>query len=131
PLDDFTASLNYNIASGQPYTGVDPVSDVSLDTNGKRQDYSTNADLKLSKRVFVTESSFFRFNFSIENLFKKRTINYVYPKTGSPYYDGADLADATQGYTFEETQFIHDCITKDPSNTNNNRKFVLGVSYNF
>lgn len=131
PLDDFTASLNYNIASGQPYTGVDPVSDVSLDTNGKRQDYSTNADLKLSKRVFVSENSFFRFNFTIENLFKKKTINYVYPKTGSPYYDGADLADATQGYTFEETQFIHDCITKDPSNTNNNRKFVLGVSYNF
>ncbi len=131
PLDDFSASINYNIASGNPYTPADPVSGTSLETNSKRMDYTSNADLKLSKRIFVSEKAFFRMNFTVENLFKKNNVNNVYPRTGSPYYDGADLTDATQGYTFEETQYIHDLITKDPSNTNNNRNYIFGISFNF
>ncbi len=131
PLDDFSASLNYNISSGQPYTAADPISGTALETNAKRQDYTSNADLKLSKRIFVSEKAFFRMNFTVENLFKKNNVNSVYSRTGSPYYDGADLTDATQGYTFEETQYIHDALTKDPSNTNNSRNFVFGISFNF
>ncbi len=129
PMDDFTASLSFNIASGQPYTAVNS-NDSALDTNAKRQEYTSNADLKLTKRIFVSEKAFFRLNFTIENLFKKRNINAVYAKTGSPYYDGASNLEI-DGYVFEETQYLHDLFTNNPSNTNNNRNYIFGISFNF
>lgn len=128
PFDDFTASLSYNIASGQPYTAVNE-NNTALDTNDKRQEYTSTADLKLTKRIFVSKNAFFRLNFTIENLFKKRNINTVYAKTGSPYYDGAEID--TDGYVFEETQYLHDLFTNNPSNTNNNRNYIFGISFNF
>jgi len=131
PFDDFSATIGYNIASGAPYTPIDPVTDVVYDTNSKRQDYTSTADLKLTKTVKTGGKTSLRFSFTVENLFKKNNINSVYAKTGSPYYDGADLENDELGYTFPETQYIHDQYTKDPSNYNNERYFIFGVSYNF
>lgn len=130
-MDDFSASLGYSLASGQPYTPIDPVTLKEYDTNSKRMDYTSTADLKLTKKITTGAKSFVRLNFSIENLFKMNNINSVYPKTGSPYYDGADLEDNNQGYTFEETQYIHDQYTNNPANYNNERYFIFGISYNF
>ena len=132
PFSDFSVSFNYNIASGRPYTPMSTVGSTMLETNSKRMPYTTNADLRFSKNFRLGNTSYIRAYLSIENVFKKRNINSVYARTGSPYYDGADLEEPNNpGFVFPETQYIHDLLTKSPGNTNNNRNYIFGVSYNF
>jgi len=131
PFDDYFVSLGYNIASGSPYT-PETLTGQQLEINSKRLPYTTTADLRIGKSFNFGDSSSIRASFTIENLFKKRNVLEVHPKTGSPYYDGADLTEAATGdVVWEETQWIHDMYTKDPSMTNNNRNYILGLSYNF
>lgn len=132
PMHDFSLSLAYSIQSGRPYTPMTEVGNTMLETNSKRMPYTTNADLAFNKNFLVGKKSFIRASFTVTNLFKKKNINSVYARTGSPYYDGADLSEPNNpGYVFEETQYIYDQFTKNPGNTNNNRNYIFGLSYNF
>lgn len=137
PMDNFSATLNLNYASGAPYTPATMSSNGSLtllETNSKRKESTSTADLRLTKTIPIPKSdrSNVRLTFTIENLFKKTNINNVYAYTGSPYYDGADLSETNNpGFTFAETQSIHDLFTKNPGNVNGDRNFILGISYNF
>ncbi len=135
PLDNFTASLTYSYSSGAPYTPATTKGTLTLlEPNSKRKESTSNADLKLTKTFPLSKegSSAIRLVFTIENLFKKTNINNVYSRTGSPYYDGTDLSENNNpGYTYSETQSLHDLFTKNPSNTNSDRNYILGLSYNF
>ena len=132
PVDDFSISLNYNYSSGRPYTPIALDSETRLETNSKRMPGTSQTDLRLAKNFPTGGNSYIRATFMIENLFKNNNVNYVYGRTGSPYYDGANLTEAMYpDYVFPETQFMHDAWTHDPRNVNNSRNFVFGVSYNF
>jgi hypothetical protein len=93
--------------------------------------YTQSTDLRIAKNFATGKTSYIRATFTIENLFKNLNVNYVYGRTGSPYYDGADLKDTQNQYVFEQTQHIHDMLTKDPSNINKDRNYIFGLSYNF
>lgn len=131
PIDDFTASLTYNVSSGEPYTPQASQGTALLETNSARKDFRTNTDLKLTKNFSLGKSSI-RAYVSIENLFKNMEISDVYAKTGSPYYDGADLTEAnSNGYVYPEVQYLHDELTKDPKNYSNDRNVIVGIAYNW
>ena len=67
----------------------------------------------------------------VSNLFNRRNVRFVYPKTGSPYYDGADLDADNDGYVSVESQYIHDLATKNPANVSQGRVISFGISFNW
>jgi outer membrane receptor protein involved in Fe transport len=132
PFDDFSVSLNYSIASGRPYTPISEDGRRRLETNSGRKPYTQNADLRMSKNFALGSSSnFIRATFSIENLFKATNVIDVYGRTGSPYYDNADLADTGMDHVWEEVAFMHNKAVRNPHWVNNSRNYIFGLSYNF
>jgi hypothetical protein len=67
----------------------------------------------------------------VENLFKTKNINSVYPRTGSPYDDGADLEDELVQYTYPEVEYTHQLAVRNPAYVDNYRGVTIGVSFNF
>jgi len=129
PLDDFSMNFLYNIASGRRYTPVNE-DDHSLDPYSATQPYTATANIRITKNFRFSEKAYMKLYMSIDNLFDKRNVNDVYPKTGSPYYDGADLSDEN-GYTAAERQYVHDMFTKDPSNVSQGRTLSFGMTFNW
>jgi hypothetical protein len=130
PLDDFNINFLYQISSGRPYTVVTE-EDTELETNQERMPYTETASLKITKRINFSDKVSLKLYVDIDNLFNKRNYFTVYQKTGSPYYDGADLANQNTGYTAPRTQYIHDLSTKDPANWDSGRKITFGMSFNW
>ncbi|MCL1826636.1 MAG: TonB-dependent receptor [Candidatus Cloacimonetes bacterium] len=132
PFDDYLVSLNYFISSGRPYTPMALDTTDMLETNSKRMPYTSSADLRFSKNFNTGKTSYVRATFTIENLFKFTNVNNVYPRTGSPYKDDADISETSYpGYVFHETQFLHDLYTANPSYINRDRNYILTLGYNF
>ena len=131
PLDDFSANINWSIASGRPYTPQNIISESMMDTNSKRMKPTHQANLRLSKGVYLGGRNSLRFFFDVENLFKTTNIMGVYSKTGSPYEDGADLADALVDFVYPEVEYTHSIQTRNPSLVDKYRGMTFGVSYNF
>ena len=67
----------------------------------------------------------------VENLFKTNNVLTVYPRTGSPYDDGADIADSVTNYIYPEVAYVHGLQVRNPGFTNNYRGVTFGVSFNF
>jgi outer membrane receptor for ferrienterochelin and colicin len=130
--DDFSTNFFYNIASGTPYTPTTQTG-TSTDTNSELKPYTENANLRFTKRFWLSEKMYFKTYFLIENLFNKRNVNFVYSYTGSPYYDGADISEPNTNpeYTAEEVQYTHDLFTNNPGNVSQGRTYSFGVSFNF
>jgi len=132
PFDDYSISFDFDISSGRPYTPQSLDTTDMLETNSKRMPYTSRANMRFAKNFPTGKTSFIRTTFTIENLFKNTNVNYVYPRTGSPYRDGADITETNYGnFVFDETQYLHDLLTNNPSNINRNRNYILTVGYNF
>jgi len=67
----------------------------------------------------------------VENIFKTRNVNRVYPRTGSPYEDGENLEDDILEYVFPEVEYAYGLSIKNPAFINNYRGVTFGVSFNF
>jgi outer membrane receptor protein involved in Fe transport len=132
PFDDFSISMNYYLASGRPYTPMTMEGNVRLETNSKRMPYTQNADIRFSKNFKTSEKTSIRATFTIENLFKMKVVNQVYPRTGSPYRDGADISETNYpGVVFPETAFLYNNFIRNPGFINNDRNYIFGISFNF
>jgi len=130
PLDDFSINFSYDISSGKPYTPVND-RDEALETNSERMKPNELAGLRISKRFTFGENTNIRFYMNIRNLFNRRNELFVYPRTGSPYYDGADLSSAGSPFVSEQYQYIHDLFTKNPGNVSSGRTYSFGVSFSW
>ena len=128
--DDFSINMNYNIASGTPYTAT-TITGSTFDTNSEAKPYTENANLRITKKIAFSEKSSIKFYMSIQNLFDKTNIINVYSYTGSPYYDGADISEPNSNYTALENQYIHDLSTKNPRNVSQGRTIKFGMAFNF
>ncbi len=131
PLDDFSANINWSFASGAPYTPQSEIGTSFLDTNSKRKDFTHQANMRITKGISLPRNMNMRVFLDIENLFKTKNILTVYPRTGSPYDDGADIEDAVTGYTYPEVRYVYDKYIQNPGFINNFRGVTLGVSFNF
>ncbi|MCB5279701.1 MAG: carboxypeptidase regulatory-like domain-containing protein [Candidatus Cloacimonetes bacterium] len=131
PLDDFSANINWSFVSGAPYTPQSIEGNSMLDTNSKRMDPTHQANARLTKGIQLPGGNSLRIFLDVENLFKTKNINSVYPKTGSPYDDGADLEDSTLQYTFPEVEFTYGKAVQNPAYIDNYRGITVGVSFNF
>jgi len=133
PFDNFTIGFNYDIQSGRPYTPALWNTSTALETNSARLPLIQSANLRISKEFSFGESSYsFRTYFMIENLFKSKTINSVYARSGSPYYDGTDLSQpGNNGVVLPETQYLYNLYWNSPTRVNNERYYILGMSFNF
>ncbi|RLC51865.1 MAG: hypothetical protein DRI23_04145 [Candidatus Cloacimonadota bacterium] len=129
-IEDFTTSFFYNIASGTPYTPTTEAGRL-LDTNSALQPFTENANLKFTKKLYVSDKIYFKTYLNIENLFNKRNVYGVYPYTGSPYYDGADISEPNSSYTAEEVQYVHDLGTRNPALVSQGRTYTIGFAFNF
>jgi hypothetical protein len=131
PLDDISANINWSFVSGAPYTPQSSEGDAFLDTNSQRMEPTHQANARITKGIRLPGGSSIRLFLDIENLFKTKNILRVYPKTGSPYEDGADLEDDLVQYTYPEVEFTHGLATRNPANIDNYRGVTLGMSFNF
>jgi len=133
PLDDFSANVNWTMASGAPYTPQSLVGTSFLDTNSVRKDYTQETNLRLTKGITLSNKMNIKLFLDVENLFKNRNILTVYPKTGSPYDDGADLTESNINppFTYPEVSYVYSKAIRNPGFTNNYRGVTLGVSFNF
>lgn len=131
PLDDFVANLTWSLASGSPYTPQSTEGNAFLDTNSKRKDITHQANLRLTKGFSLPNNMSLRVFLDIENLFKTKNVYNVYPKTGSPFDDGADLEDDLVQFTYPEVAYTYGLAINNPSNVSNYRGATLGISFNF
>lgn len=131
PFDDFTANINWSYSSGTPYTPQSEISTNMLSTNSLRKSATHNANLRLSKGITLKNNMNLRLFMDVENLFKTNNIYTVYPRTGSPYDDGADLEDPITNYVYPEVEHVHLQAVRNPAFTSNYRGVTLGVSFNF
>jgi outer membrane receptor protein involved in Fe transport len=130
PMDDFSVNFSYDISSGKPYTPFND-RDEALETNSKRYKHNELARLRVAKDISFGRVAGMRMYMSINNLFNRRNELYVHPKTGSPYYDGADLASGATDFVSDELQHIHDLRTQDPRNVSNGRTYSFGLSFDW
>ena len=128
PIDDFSINLLYNFASGTPYTDR---SDVNYETNNARKPCTDVAHLKITKNFRFSNNKKIKLYCTINNLFDKKNVEFAYIKTGSPYYDDADISDPVTGYVYEETEHIHNLYTKNPGNVSFGREITLGLAYSW
>jgi outer membrane receptor protein involved in Fe transport len=132
PIDDFVANLNWSFASGSPYTPQSYEGNNNyLDTNSKRKAPTHSANLRITKGIRLPNKASMRFYMEVENLFKKTNIYSVYSKTGSPYFDGADLEDAQLGYVFPELEYTYNLAINNPTYVDSFRGITLGIVFNF
>lgn len=131
PLDDFTANLNWSFVSGAPYTPQSMEGNSLLDTNSKRMDPTNQANARLTKGIQLPGGNSMRVFIDVENIFKAKNINRVYPRTGSPYEDGQDLEDDILQYVFPEVEYTYGKSILNPAFINNYRGVTFGVSFNF
>ncbi|UCE06649.1 MAG: TonB-dependent receptor [bacterium] len=97
-LENFGINLLWRYHSGQPYTREDSRGNQVGDFNGARQPWYMRTDARINKdfKLWSVSYSFFC---EIENLFNERRATTVYPRTGSPYWDG-------KVYTMGSSTFI-------------------------
>ena len=131
PLDDFSANINWSLASGSPYTPQSMVGSSMLDTNSARKRFTHQANLRLTKGISLSNKMNIRLFLDVENLFKTKNILSVYPKTGNEYETGEDISDPNTNYTYAEHQFVYDKYIRNPSMYNDHRGVTFGVSFNF
>ncbi|NLW19199.1 MAG: TonB-dependent receptor [Candidatus Cloacimonetes bacterium] len=131
PLDDFSANINWSLASGSPYTPQSTVGSSMLDTNSARKRFTHQANLRLTKGIALSNKMNIRLFMDVENLFKTKNILSVYPKTGNYYETGEDISDPNTNYTYAEHQFVYDKYIRNPSMINDYRGVTFGVSFNF
>jgi len=96
-----------------------------MDTNSKRMKPTHQANLRLAKGVYLGGRNSLRFFFDVENIFKTKNVMGVYPKTGSPYQDGADLTDSMVDFVYPEVEFTHLRQIRNPSLIDNYRRHDL------
>jgi len=126
PEYSLTISLLYSIASGRTYESVDL--EDNWEEEVKCMPHRETLDLKINNRIRITGKYLLEISLLVNNIFNKKNYIYVYPKTGSPYYDGSNLA-GPGGYTPVETQYIHDLSTKDPANIEPGRNIFLKIAF--
>ena len=131
PLDDFSANINWSIVSGAPYTPQSTEGNAMLDTNSKRMDPTHQANARLTKGIMLPGGTSLRVYLDVENLFKTKNINRVYPRTGSPWDDGENLEDDQVQFTYPEVEYTYGLAVRNPANVDNYRGVTLGVSFNF
>ncbi len=131
PLDDFSANINWSLASGSPYTPQSMIGSSMLDTNSARKRFTHQANLRLTKGIALSSKMNIRMFLDVENLFKTKNILSVYPKTGNEYETGEDISDPNTNYTYAEHQFVYDKYIRNPSMFNDHRGVTFGVSFNF
>jgi len=129
PLDDFTTNINYNIATGRPYTVADEDGVLSEETNSELQPYTETADLTVRKNFTFGERKRLSLYMTIDNLFNKRNVYSVYAITGSPYDSGSDLDVNNDNYVSPETIEVYKDYDKNPSNYSSGRQYNFGISF--
>jgi len=131
PFDDFTTNLTWSFASGTPYTPQSEISTNMLATNSRRKDLTQQANLRISKGFSLPKNMSVRVFLDVENLFKTNNVLTVYPRTGLPDEDGADIADSITNFVYPEVAYVYGRAIRNPGFTNNYRGVTLGVSFNF
>jgi outer membrane receptor protein involved in Fe transport len=131
PLDDLSVNFIYSISSGLPYTAVNKEGTQALDTNSKRMPHTSSANLRFTKNIRIGNKQNVRLFANVNNLFAKRNINWVYPKTGKPDDSGEDLTEPNTNYVDDVVLHNYTEYIKDPSAIGSGRSYSFGFSYSW
>ncbi|NQT65857.1 MAG: TonB-dependent receptor [FCB group bacterium] len=129
PLQDFSVNFLYNLASGSPYTPVDSLDIVSINTNSALQPQTDSANLKFTKNFTFGKNMKLRFYANILNLFNKDNYNSVYAKTGNPFDSGSDIDFNDDGYIDPNTTSVYGASDMNPANVAAGRTYSFGLTY--
>jgi outer membrane receptor protein involved in Fe transport len=131
PIDDLSMNFIYSISSGYPYTPMNQEGTQFLDTNSRRMPHTENANLRFTKNFRFGQKQTLRLFANIDNLFNRRNVNNVYPRTGSPDWDGEDLSESDANYVYQEVMHNYSQFVNNPANISRGRKYSLGLSYSW
>ncbi len=131
PMDDVSLNFIYSISSGYPYTPMNQEGTQFLDTNSRRMPHIENANLRLTKHFRLGRKSNIRLYASVNNLFDRKNVNWVYPRTGSYLDDGADLSESNSDYTYQEVAHNYAQFIENPSARSTGRAYTMGLSFSW
>jgi hypothetical protein len=122
---DVNIEAFFSLQSGKPYILIKQYGEE------KQKNMKTThfMNLKLSKEFKLGKNQNIATYILVKNLYDRKNELYVYPYTGSPYYDGADISEPNSSYTAQEVQYVHDLGTKNPANVSEGRTIVVGLEY--
>lgn len=124
---NINSSFNYD--SGKAYTPTTETGNL-LEAYSKNMKPNHFLNLKISKNFRLDKNQDVKVYVLVKNVYDRKNEIYVYPITGSPYYDGVDISDQS-GYTADEVQYIHDLYTKNPENVSAGRTIIIGMEYSW
>ena len=131
PLDDISMNFIYSISSGYPYTPLNAEGTQQLETNSRRMPYNAVANLRFTKNFRFGKRQNLRLFANINNLFDKKNVNWVYPRTGEVDNDGQDLSEPNSNFTFDEVAYNYYQFIRNPSALSSGRTVSLGLAYSF
>lgn len=132
PMDDFSLNFVYSIASGRPYTPIAEEGNERLDTNSRRRPTTETASLRFTKNFRFGRNNNIRFWVNVRNLFNKRNILRVFPRTGRHDWDGADISENhPPDYVDPVVEYNYLRAIQDPSMVGGPRTITTGLSFAF
>jgi len=133
PLSDFNANVQFNYASGPPYTPEDSRGNPSPDVGSRRMPSTQTVDLRVDKIFNIGEMFAWGLFVDVRNLFDMKNVVDVYRNTGEPD-DNGNPPDI-EGYATEEAwQAAYDNWREryqDPSYYGNPRLIRMGATLQF
>ncbi|MCU0610320.1 MAG: TonB-dependent receptor [Candidatus Eisenbacteria bacterium] len=131
PLADMNTNLQFNVASGAPYTPTDSRGNPG-EVGSRRLPSNTRTDLRVDKNLAVGRLQFGLFA-DVRNLFDRVNIVDAYSRTGRPDDDGNPPT--RESYASEEQyrRAIENwrAYCKDPDNYGTPRTITVGATLSF
>ncbi|MBN1424175.1 TonB-dependent receptor [Candidatus Fermentibacteria bacterium] len=131
PLADLNANVQFNVASGAPYTPTDSRGNPGV-VGSRRLPSTTRTDLRVDRNIRFGGVQFGLFA-DIRNLFDTENVADVYPRTGRP--DDNGTPPLREAYATEE-QYLGalenwGAYCKDPNNYGAPRTMTIGATLRF
>ncbi|RLC48878.1 MAG: hypothetical protein DRH57_01350 [Candidatus Cloacimonadota bacterium] len=136
--DQLGFTFLWRINSGLPYTPITEYDKV-LDTNSERMPWTSTANLKFTKKFDLIKKSKVELYCQINNLFDKRNVRSIYPKTGTPldevkideYLKEAELEAHMHGTEIDQNYYKiwKELVPGNPGIRSSGRRIEFGFVY--
>ena len=127
-VKNLTMDIEYLVQDGMPYVEWN---EAGYPVSNSKYEYmkpTKSLDLKLN---YFTETNFGEISayISVKNLLDRKNELYVYPMTGSPTDDGADLSGWNSDYVASDTEAIYNLYTANPANVSEGMTLQFGLGF--
>jgi len=133
PFADLNLNVQYNYASGPPYTPEDSRGNPSPDVGSRRMPSTQTADMRIDKMFNIGDMFSWGLFLDVRNLFDVENVVDVYHNTGEPDDNGnpPDIEGYATEEAWQEAYENWQVRYKDPFNYSNPRIIRMGAMLQF